>query len=411
MTMNAPENICKVIRRIESSGHSAYLVGGCVRDAALGVKPHDYDVTTDALPSETLEIFKDFRVVETGLKHGTLTVISDGEPVEVTTYRVDGEYKDNRRPSSVAFTDKIEDDLSRRDFTVNAMAYSLERGLYDPFGGIRHLRERIVSCVGEPEKRFNEDGLRILRALRFASVLDFEIAADTAEAVKSQSGLLDGISSERIYSELRRLICGDGAGRVFAEYGEVIERCFRGIIPFQTFAAAADNICFLPKNSDCRIAYLISLCQGDASEVCRALKASKKESLHIAALESEMNFVRTYGLPQNKADIKRMMGRLSREDIILIAEYAEALGYGNNAPSFKKEYESIIESSPSPCVKVSELNIRGSDIRLITGAEGAEIGTILSSLLELVITEKCENTYEALSSSAKKLNIKNGSKK
>ena len=397
MRMTVPQNIADVLETLENAGHSAYLVGGCVRDAALGMTPHDYDITTDARPDEMTVIFDGWRVIETGLKHGTLTVLSDGEPVEVTTYRIDGEYTDNRHPASVTFTDRIEEDLSRRDFTVNAMAYSPTRGLCDPFGGINHLGERLISCVGKPAARFSEDGLRILRALRFASGLDFQIDSETSRAVHALSHLLDGISRERIYSELCRLICGEGAGRIFAGYGDVLSRCFGGMIPAELFTRAAVMISSMPDDSGARLVFLFHLWGGDVHTVCRHLKTSRREMLRIAALVRELS----ESVPTGKVEIKRLMGRLTHEDILHLTGIRR--GMGEETDGFSEMYEKLY--SENPCVRIADMNIDGADVARLTGAEGAEIGRILGKLLELVIRDECENTAEALADAAKKLKL------
>ena len=173
--MFLPQPVRDVISRLQDSGFSAYAVGGCVRDSLMGRTPGDYDVTTSARPDDMRRCFADWRVLETGLRHGTVTVVRGGMQIETTAYRIDGVYADHRHPTGVTFTDSLEEDLSRRDFTVNAMAYSDRDGIVDRFGGQRDLRDRIIRCVGEPEKRFQEDGLRILRAMRFAAVLDFTV--------------------------------------------------------------------------------------------------------------------------------------------------------------------------------------------------------------------------------------------
>ena len=176
-----PEKVRKVISALRECGHEAYMVGGCVRDSLLGKEPGDYDVTTSANPDEMKRSLAGFKIIETGLKHGTLTVMSDGEPIEVTTYRLDGEYTDHRRPETVILTKELSEDLKRRDFTVNAMAFSEKDGLIDLFEGKKDLEAGIIRCVGDPEKRFGEDALRILRALRFSATLGFEIEKNTEE--------------------------------------------------------------------------------------------------------------------------------------------------------------------------------------------------------------------------------------
>lgn len=227
MEIAIPENIRRVLDSLHGAGYEAYIVGGCVRDALMGLQPHDFDITTSASPEETERVFADRRVIETGLKHGTVTVISGGEPVEITTFRVDGEYRDGRHPESVSFTRRIEDDLSRRDFTINGIAYAPEKGIVDLFGGRRDIERGVIRCIGEPEKRFGEDALRILRALRFSAVLGFSIEEKTAAAIRDGRAMLDKVSAERIFAELKKLLCGADAERVLREFPEV----FAQIIP------------------------------------------------------------------------------------------------------------------------------------------------------------------------------------
>ena len=181
--INIPNYCKKIISTLKQNGFEGYLVGGCVRDSIMDITPNDYDITTSATPDEMLRIFSSFRVIETGLKHGTITVVIEGNNVEITTYRIDGEYDDNRHPKEVSFTRNLSEDLKRRDFTVNALAFNEEQGLVDLFGGKDDLDNKLIRCVGNPDKRFNEDGLRVLRALRFASVLGFEIEENTAKSI------------------------------------------------------------------------------------------------------------------------------------------------------------------------------------------------------------------------------------
>lgn len=203
--INIPNNANALIHLLQSYGHSAYVVGGCVRDSILGRVPHDWDICTSATPNEMLEIFKDKRVIETGLQHGTITVVIDGESYEVTTFRIDGDYSDNRRPDSVTFTTSLEEDLSRRDFTINAMAYNDEEGLIDPFGGIEDIKCQKINCVGCAKHRFEEDALRILRAIRFATQLEFSIMPETDWQIHQQYKSLKNISKERINSEFCKI--------------------------------------------------------------------------------------------------------------------------------------------------------------------------------------------------------------
>ncbi len=220
--INIPKDVETVINILSGNGHKAYVVGGSVRDSLMGREPDDWDVTTDASPKEIKEIFASFRTVDTGIEHGTVLVVSGKTPVEVTTFRIDGEYKDNRHPDSVTFTKNIEDDLARRDFTINAMAYNHEDGIIDPFGGRNDIENRIIRCVGEPDKRFNEDALRIMRAVRFSSVLGFTIEENTAESILKNENLLNSIAAERLTKELMKLLCGDNVFDVLTTFRSVI---------------------------------------------------------------------------------------------------------------------------------------------------------------------------------------------
>ena len=225
--MELPFQIAEILERFERFDYDAFVVGGCVRDALMGNQPHDYDITTSALPNETERVFSDCRVIETGIKHGTVTVLYKGQSIEITTFRVDGEYADGRHPNSVTFSRSIEDDLSRRDFTMNGIAYNPKVGLVDPFGGENDIKSRTIRCTGNPELRFSEDALRILRALRFSSVLGFSIEKRTAETITSHRSDLHKVSAERIFSELKRLLCGKDIKRVMLEYPKV----FAEILP------------------------------------------------------------------------------------------------------------------------------------------------------------------------------------
>lgn len=223
--MQIPENIAQLLDRLESAGYEAWIVGGCVRDSLMGITPHDFDVTTSALPEETERVFAGMRIIETGMKHGTITVLCGGEPVEITTYRVDGEYHDSRRPDSVTFTRSLREDTARRDFTMNGIAYSPKRGYFDEFGGAGDIHNGIIRCIGDPEKRFTEDALRILRGLRFSASLGFWIEENTAAAMLDCRELLNNISAERVFSELSKLLTGRRSGENILR----VMTCFREI--------------------------------------------------------------------------------------------------------------------------------------------------------------------------------------
>ena len=222
--IDLPDAVGEILRTIRRSGHEAYIVGGCVRDACMGRRPSDFDITTSATPQEIKKLFR--RTLDTGIKHGTVTVMVGSEGFEVTTYRIDGEYLDGRHPKEVTFTASLEEDLKRRDFTINAMAYDPETGLVDLFGGQQDLQKKVIRCVGDPMERFSEDALRMMRAARFAAQLGFTIEADTKEAMKRLAPTLSKVSAERIQTELVKLLCSDHPGEFLTLYETGLTKVF-----------------------------------------------------------------------------------------------------------------------------------------------------------------------------------------
>lgn len=220
--INIPAPVYFIIQELEKCGYEAYMVGGCVRDSVLGREPHDYDICTSARPDEILKVFPYEEIIPTGLQHGTVTILINDEAYEVTTYRIDGKYSDNRRPDKVEFTSNLIEDLKRRDFTINAMAYNPKTGLIDPFNGMEDIKNHIIRCVGNPKDRFSEDALRILRAIRFAAVLDFIIAEETHKAIIKLKDTLSNISMERINSEFCKIINSSNPEYYLNEYRDVI---------------------------------------------------------------------------------------------------------------------------------------------------------------------------------------------
>ena len=216
-----PAFVTDALQTLRSAGYEAYLVGGCVRDILLGTGPHDFDLTTSALPEEVRSVFARRKTVDTGIKHGTVTVLYDGEPLEITTFRTESGYSDNRHPDAVAFSRSLESDLCRRDFTVYAMAWAPKTGLVDLYGGREDLKNGLIRCVGDPETRFREDALRILRAVRFSSTLGFAVEEATSKAVHGLRELLHNVSSERVCAELKTLLCGKDAERVLTDYRDL----------------------------------------------------------------------------------------------------------------------------------------------------------------------------------------------
>lgn len=230
-TFSIPQEVMFVLERLNTAGFEAFCVGGCVRDTLLGRSPADWDVTTNALPEQIKACFADYRLLETGIDYGTVTVLANGTPIEVTTYRADGVYLDHRHPVQVAFSSKLEDDLARRDFTVNAMAYHPTKGIVDVFGGQDDLNARLLRCVGDPARRFEEDALRILRCILFASELGFSIEQETDKVLRQKCESLSSISRERIRESLLRLVCGKNAEQVLHAYPEVLLPLLPQLLP------------------------------------------------------------------------------------------------------------------------------------------------------------------------------------
>ena len=381
-----PENIIKVLDVLESNGYEAYVVGGSVRDMCRGVTPHDYDVTTSALPERTKECFDGWRVIETGIKHGTVTVISDGDPVEITTYRTDGEYRDNRHPVSVSFTPMLTLDLSRRDFTVNAMAYSPSRGLVDVFGGRDDIDARTIRCVGEPDRRFGEDGLRILRALRFASCLDYEIDAETSASILKNKHLLENISAERICAELFRLVTGDGAERILREYAPVTEL----IIP-SAFAGDYNAAVAALGKSRPDLVLRLSLLLGtpDGARDLAALKSDGATQRAVRAVTELAAHTFT-----DRTSLRRVLRR-NGADLVSRAIEMQYIT-GKTDADEQKRLQTLLSEAKNDCVTPAMLAVNGADVMSLGVSEGKAVGDTLEKLLELVITDTVPNERDAL---------------
>lgn len=361
---------------MHENSYEAYIVGGAVRDSLLCNKVSDYDITTSAFPDEMRYVFRNYKVFDTGIKHGTLTVRSCGHSVEITTFRQDGEYLDNRRPKEVTFSRNLSDDLSRRDFTVNAMAYK-EGKLVDLFGGMDDLEKGIIRCVGDAEKRFEEDGLRIMRALRFASQLGFEIEPSTADAIHRKYLLLENISVERISSELVKIITGRNASKIIGSYHEVFSYIMHGVRYECLDRLTGDFIT--------RLAILIS---NDSHQILRRLKFDNKTISCVDALVKYRDKI----LPCDRAYVKRLLSEISYENFKRLSEV-------KRCPDLLAIADSVEEKGE--CYRISQLNINGRDIISNGIAKGADIGKLLDTLLDDVIDGRCENEKEKLMQRAK----------
>ena len=403
IAISPPAPAVFVLDRLRSAGYPAYLVGGCVRDALMGRTPGDYDVTTAARPEDMLRVFSDCRVVETGLKHGTLTVVREHMNIEVTTYRVDGTYSDGRRPDSVSFADRLSDDLSRRDFTVNAMAWapgSPEEGggLTDLFGGRADLDRRIIRCVGRAEERFSEDGLRILRALRFASVLDFSCDPECAAAVRSMAPMLERISRERVYAELTRLLGGPAAGRILLEFPDVVSGVLPPLTPDAVTAAARIFSGTDPAALSPAVRYAVlfdSLTREDASRAMDSLKPSRDEKRAVLSLltHRENRDFDLYGL-------RVLMGDMSDAfpgELALFLKLTGRIG-GEEENRIAETVREIL--ARDDCRRLNQLAVNGADLGAL-GIRGAGIGETLRRLLELVRRDELRNDRDALLKAAR----------
>ena len=398
-TMPIPPEVAFVLDRLTSAGYTAYCVGGCVRDCLMGKTPSDYDVTTSAKPDEMQAVFADQRVVETGLKHGTLTVVLGRMNIEITTYRIDGAYGDCRHPESVTFTDRLSDDLCRRDFTVNAMAYSVRDGLVDLFGGCEDLRKKTIRCVGRAEERFSEDGLRILRALRFSSVLGFQPDNECADAVFSLASLLGKISRERIYAEITKMLCGKDSASVMKRFSSVIASAIG--VSEESVSRAADYIA-RDKNEHgtpdpmMRYAWLLSgYGEKEAAAIFDTLKPSrddKRAMLMYLAHQSD-DISGEYGVcrlisstddsfPEKLARFLLASGAMTESGYLSVKAMAEAM------------------ISQNRCRSLSMLEVNGTDLSA-AGLCGKEIGETLSALLDRVMRGDIPNEHNALISSVK----------
>lgn len=433
MIYTLPKEIESIIDRLEQSGFEAYAVGGCVRDIIMGRTPKDYDVATSALPEQVKECFGDLKVIETGIKHGTVTVVSGGGNVEVTTFRTDGEYSDHRRPDSVSFSSRIEDDLARRDFTINAMAYNPKKGLVDLYGGQEDMFLKRLACVGEPRERFGEDALRIMRALRFASELGFNIESKTAGAIHEMKELLDKISAERISRELVLLLCGVNTFKVLTEFSDVLAVIIPEIKPCIGFAQrnkyhAYDvwtHIAAAVGNSKPQPDVRLALMLHDISKpLC--FKSDDEGNGHFYGhekLSAEMSetILRRLRFPSDTVSrvtrlvryhyaspvddervVKKLLSALGEEDFFLLTEVMKGDNLAKKdfciervhvVEAMEKTAERLI--AEKQCFKLSDLAVNGNDVAEL-GYNGREIGAALEKLLNGVIDGKLVNERNAL---------------
>ena len=386
-TMNLPCEVALIIDKLRAAGFAAHVVGGAVRDSLLGRELGDFDITTDASPIETKATFSEYKTIDTGIKHGTVSVIINHTPYEITTYRIDGDYKDARHPDSVTFTKNIEDDLCRRDFTVNAMAYSPSDGLIDIFGGVKDAEAGIIRAVGNPFLRFDEDALRILRALRFASVLDFDIDKSTAAAAFDKSPLLRKVSAERIFVELKKLIMGKSSSRILREYSDIF-RLILCDIPTADYPLDDEltDVDFFTRFS------AIFLLNSDTpkEDAQRALCALKTDNLTRTRVLGALSAYNDVDF-SNKRSICHSLMSFGAE----ATEGALRLGLLMGKFTVDDEKRFFAVMADDPIYSVANLNIDGRDLMSI-GYSGKAVGERLNELLIAVIDGKCENTLDSM---------------
>ena len=430
-----------LLNELNQKGFESFVVGGCVRDMLMGIPPHDYDITTSATPDEVKRIFQNYRVIETGLKHGTVTVLLDGEPFEITTYRIESSYTDSRHPDGIRFTRSLTEDLARRDFTVNAIAYNPCVGIVDPFDGRSDIENKILRCVGVPYERFSEDALRILRLLRFASSLGFQIEASTAEAAFRLKEKLLYISAERTQIELCKILCGQGAGKIITEYIDILSVVIPELLPLKQFdqhnphhiydilthtAVTVDSI---TAEKALRLAALFhdigkpSVFSLDENGIGHFYSHASVGYQMTEDILSRLKFdnitknnvvrlVKWHDTPieANEKSVKRALGKMTPDFFFMLLALKRADNLAQNPTySHRQEYYNSLESiakdvlARQVCFSLKDLAIDGNDLLAIGIRPGRSMGLILKQLLDDVIQEKIPNEKDSLLKQAQKL--------
>ncbi|PAF49105.1 hypothetical protein BKH41_03180 [Helicobacter sp. 12S02232-10] len=409
--INLPSKVQKIIKTLENNGFEAFVVGGCVRDSLLKEKfsrfanliPKDWDIATSAKPFEAMGVLKSakFLVVPTGIKHGTISAIDGKKVYEVTTYRIDGEYEDYRKPKEIFFIQNLLQDLSRRDFTFNAMAYHSTLGLVDPYGGQGDLEEGLIAAVGDPHKRFQEDALRILRALRFASRFGFKISALTKEAIFSHQRLLDFISKERIREEFNGILCGEFAEDICKEYVQIISFIFKNIgVDFEKNISVFEVLNHCPNDFCIRMAALfctIKKPKESLQDFLEEFKYDKKTRKTIIELFQYASL--DFSTQENQ--IKKHLQLLGKEKFKMLLELkiAQAKAFALT-DRIEKFYEISVKSQKilhnQEAFMLQDLSINGNDIKKLGIQEGKEIKIILEYALDGVVNKKVPNSRDAL---------------
>lgn len=377
-----PPRVEYIIEKLRQGGFEAYAVGGCVRDTLLGRRPGDWDITTSARPQEVKRLFR--RTIDTGIQHGTVTVLMDRIGYEITTYRIDGEYEDGRHPKKVAFTSELVEDLKRRDFTINAMAYSHETGIVDDFNGVKDLKDRVIRCVGNAMERFEEDALRILRAIRFSAQLDFAIEHETYEAISRIAPNIAKVSKERIQVELTKLLCSAHPEKICMVYETGISRYISPAfsrLPWQEFQPPKG----LSAEKYVRWAAFLRLAGPEkAVEVLKDLKMDNETIGKVRTLAAWAG----RALPPEAAAVRRAMSEMPPEVWDTLMELNE---YGEEIHSLTEEIR-----ARGDCLDLKHLAVHGQDLIAAGVRPGKEMGRILQELLELVLECPERNERDSL---------------
>ena len=406
-----PKDVKHIIDVLMENGYEAYAVGGCVRDSILGRVPGDWDITTSALPMQVKGLFR--RTVDTGIQHGTVTVMLGRNGYEVTTYRIDGKYEDSRHPESVEFTPKLEEDLKRRDFTINAMAYNDEHGIVDIFDGVGDLHRKIIRCVGNAHDRFDEDALRILRAVRFSAQLGFGIEENTASAAKELAVNLKRISSERIHTEFNKMLKSP-----HPDYFSVADAIgIMGIVLPEYHVMSAEDKAFvgaLAKECACqlpeRYAAMLFMSGGYSEEdpadtAKRVLKRLKLDNDTINTASMLLRFG-MLEITDDEPRIRHIIYETGDKNILRILDFRTAYEkcIGNDIADVRRMYDicnMIFERGD--CVSLKNLAITGKELIAMGVPAGRQMGEILNSLLMLVLDNPQLNDREQLSKEALKI--------
>lgn len=434
-----PAQVQKLLQRLYGAGYAAYAVGGCVRDSLRGEVPADWDVCTDAEPEQTASCFADCRTVLTGARYGTVTVIFDGTPYEITTFRAEHGYSDSRHPDGVSFLRSLEGDLARRDFTINAMAAGADGRVIDCFGGAEDLRKGTIRCVGDPVRRFTEDALRILRALRFAARFGFSVAPETEDAIHALCGRLRAVAPERLRKELSGLLCGRAVRGVLERFSDVLCVLIPELAPcvgfrqwnyhhrYDVWEHTVRAVEAVPPTEPLRLAMLLhdigkpaaftmdkqlvghfyghavigaAMCE----KLLRRLRYDNRTAELVTLLVREHGF---YLLEDSPKRMRKLLSQFGEETVRLLLQVRRADGIATGTAEGAAEKtavaERLLESVSAQCVSLPQLALNGEDLKRLGVPQGPQVGALLRTLLDGVLDGRLENERLALLRAAREM--------